>query len=181
MTRGLKSSRRAVVAAISSLAVATGMLVLRFEVKGRLAARVSEALQEERMASVQLMALSAFDEEHLRALRERTTRFRLRLGENSTWEQAQGYLGGRWTHEGDTTTEHGAYSTRVHRIRMSAPSIADWPQIVDAVALLEKSPGIQVEGIEMRSSGSAVQRSLDYVGMRLVVQTRSESAEKFSR
>ena len=174
MTRGTKYSRRAAVAAIASVAAAIGMLVLRVEIKARLMGRISEAWREEGDASAALAALSGYDEAHLLALRESSARFRLRLGDEATWSRAQAYLGGRWTHEGATTTGHGGYSTVVHRIQMTAPSIADWPVILDAVTVLERCPGIQVDGIELRSSGSSSRRSMDYVGMRLVVLMKGD-------
>jgi hypothetical protein len=181
MTKGMKCSKWALTVAIASVAASLGALMLAAEIKGRLAHRVSDACGERRRFEAKLAALSDFDGAHLRALSESVDQFRHRLGEPSTWAQALGHLGGQWINEADASTEHGAYATKVHRIRMAAPSVAEWPRIIDTAGLLERCPGVQIEGIEMKSSGTAAQRSLDYVGLRLVVQMRSENGQNPTR
>jgi hypothetical protein len=181
MTKGTRCSKGRAVAAIASLAALLAVLGLRVELKGRQARRASDAQTEESQSAAKLAALSEFDETHLRALSESVDRFRHSLGADSSLAKALGHLAGQWINEGEVTTEHGAYSTKVHRIRMTAPSVAEWPRIVDTVAFLEGCPGVQVDGIEMKSSGGAAQRSLDYVGMKLVVQVGTGGRQILSR
>jgi len=119
--------------------------------------------------SARVESLVEFDDAHLKAQREKVERFRMRLGAGATWDRVLSKVGA-WVQETAATSESGAFVTRTGRFRMKSPSVSDWPQIVETVSSLESIPGIGISQLELKSSGSATQRSLDFVGMVVVVQ-----------
>jgi hypothetical protein len=157
----------AIASLLAALAMAWAYSGLKSDAEGR-RRRVSE--QDASLAS-QLAERAPYENSNLEALRAEVGRFKIQLGREGTWDTLAAMVGERWTAEPGQHEDKEGYSIRYGSLSLLAPETGDWPTIVDVVRKCEATPGVEVSGIEIKTSGSRERRSMDLVRLAVAVET----------
>jgi hypothetical protein len=175
MIKGVQYSRALAGGAAASVIAACAMSWRHFELSANVAQQRRRAAVAESKLTSEIAARSMYEGESLDALREQVVRSRVQLGDAGTWGRLVTRFGDGWTAETGPTEDKGGYVIRYGTIRLLAPSVADWPKIVEAVRDSEAMRGVGIAEFEMRTSGDRDRRSLDLV--RILVAAQSSRTE----
>jgi hypothetical protein len=173
MIRGIAFNRKKGALAAASIAAAAVSLVIRAEVARAVSRESAVGRYQCQQMVGQVQAESEFDAAHLNGLREKVSRFRGRLGDESTWGRLVGKLGPDWSLDAVTRADRVGYSVEFGTFRMKTPTVSDWQAILETVRFVEGLPGVGIGEFEMKAIGDGVQRSLSLVSMVVVVHSRS--------
>jgi hypothetical protein len=123
---------------------------------------------------------SGCEQSDLDALQVRVRRNRILLGPADSWDQLVRLFGKRWKSEAGSRDDREGYSIQVGTFRLQAPTIWDWPHVIDSVSASENLPGIGVIGFEMKTSGDRERRSVDLVKVVVIIQSLRSNAFQIS-
>jgi hypothetical protein len=161
---------------VASVIAACAMSWRHLDLKANIAQQRRLAAVAEAKLTSEITAKSMYEGESLDALREQVGRSRVQLGDPGTWGRLVRQFGDGWTAESGPTEDRGGYVIRYGTVRLLAPSVTDWPRIVEAVKDSEAMRGVGIAEFEMRASGDRDRRSLDLVRILVAVQSsRTES------
>jgi hypothetical protein len=172
MIRGVTYSDRLLALCIAAVGAVCAMAWLRQHLEGDWLEQRRRAADLEGVLSRQVTAMSDCDDSHLNALRALVDRFRGQLGTEDPWGRLVLLFGKDWTAEPGPRDQGAGYLTQIGTFVMLAPSVSDWPGIVDAVRSAEQLPGVGIAGLEMRSTGDRDHRSLETVKIVVAIRSR---------
>jgi hypothetical protein len=171
MIKGVQYSKALAGCAAVSVIAACAMSWRHLELGADIAQQRRRAADAESKLTSEIAGKSMYEGESLDALRDQVGRTRIQLGDAGTWSRLVRQFGDGWSAESGPTEDKGGYEIRYGTIRLLAPSVADWPKIVEAVRDSEAMRGVGIAEFEMRTSGDRDRRSLDLVRILVAVQS----------
>jgi hypothetical protein len=176
MIRGIAYSRSRAVASGIAVAAMVAVLALRIGTARTLRGERASGVAVDRDLASRIDALSPYDDRHLALLREKVSRFRVRLGQFGSWDRIVARMGERWSMEPGEAADRGDYSVQSGTFRMKSAFAADWPEILDVVGFVEDLPGAGIGELEIRSAEQGPKGALGVV--RIVVILHSAKAAR---
>lgn len=172
MIRGIAYSRLSCALCVTGVGTACLMALVHRHLTGECTNRRCNSADLESSLSSQIASKKGCGESDLDELRKRVERFRGQLGPDDAWMRLVHQFGRRWKVEAGPKEDKDGYSIQIGTFLLTSPTVADWPEIIEAVGAAEQLPGVGIAGIQMRSTGSRKSRSVEIVRVLVDIHAR---------